>query len=54
MWPLILLIVFIFLLKIVGPEEDREPTDTDVQAAVWEACGDSGALQLLVDLLQKK
>ncbi|KGN48317.1 uncharacterized protein LOC101219815 isoform X2 [Cucumis sativus] len=42
------------LAEIVGPEEDREPTDTDVQAAVWEACGDSGALQLLVDLLQKK
>ncbi|XP_008462641.1 uncharacterized protein LOC103500952 isoform X1 [Cucumis melo] len=42
------------LAEIVGPEEDRQPTDTDVQAAVWEACGDSGALQLLVDLLQKK
>lgn len=42
------------LAEIVGPEEDRQPTDIDVQAAVWEACGDSGALQLLVDLLQKK
>ncbi|XP_022133064.1 uncharacterized protein LOC111005749 isoform X2 [Momordica charantia] len=42
------------LTEVVGPDEDRQPTDTDVQAAVWEACGDSGALQLLVDLLQKK
>ncbi|XP_038881850.1 protein-lysine N-methyltransferase EFM1 isoform X2 [Benincasa hispida] len=42
------------LAEIVGPEEDKQPTDIDVQAAVWETCGDSGALQLLVDLLQKK
>ncbi|BBG97469.1 SET domain-containing protein, partial [Prunus dulcis] len=29
----------------------RQPSDSEVRAAVWEACGDSGALQLLVDLL---
>ncbi|KAG7034462.1 Ribulose-1,5 bisphosphate carboxylase/oxygenase large subunit N-methyltransferase, chloroplastic [Cucurbita argyrosperma subsp. argyrosperma] len=42
------------LAEVVGPEGDKQPTETDVEAAVWEACGDSGALQLLVDLLQKK
>ncbi|CAK7347990.1 unnamed protein product [Dovyalis caffra] len=32
----------------------RQPTDTEVRTAVWEACGDSGALQLLFDLIQTK
>lgn len=45
---------FSFVLKLVGPEGERQPTDTEVRAAVWEACGDSGALQLLFDLLQMK
>ncbi|XP_024018961.1 uncharacterized protein LOC21407386 isoform X2 [Morus notabilis] len=39
------------LEELVGSEEERPPSDTEVRAAVWEACGDSGALQLLVDLL---
>ncbi|XP_030533635.1 uncharacterized protein LOC115743131 isoform X1 [Rhodamnia argentea] len=43
-----------FLEELVGSEEKRQPTDTEVGAAVWEVCGDSGALQLLVDLLQTK
>lgn len=42
------------LEELVGPEGERQPTDTEVRAAVWEACGDSGALQLLFDLLQMK
>lgn len=42
------------LVKLVGSEEKRQSTDTEVRAAVWEVCGDSGALQLLVDLLQTK
>ncbi|KAG2725005.1 hypothetical protein I3760_01G047000 [Carya illinoinensis] len=42
------------LEELVGPEGERQPSDTEVRAAVWEACGDSGALQLLVDLLQTK
>ncbi|XP_058008337.1 uncharacterized protein LOC110637071 isoform X2 [Hevea brasiliensis] len=42
------------LYKLVGSEGERQPTDTEVRAAVWEACGDSGALQLLFDLLQTK
>ena len=42
------------LEELVGPERERELSDTDVQSAVWEVCGDSGALQLLVDLLQAK
>ena len=43
-----------FTLKLVGSEGVRQPTDTEVKTAVWEACGDSGALQLLFDLLQTK
>ncbi|KAK9758007.1 hypothetical protein RND81_01G200200 [Saponaria officinalis] len=42
------------LEELVGSEGEREPSDTEVRAAVWEACGDSGALQLLVDLLNTK
>ncbi|PKI45384.1 hypothetical protein CRG98_034189 [Punica granatum] len=42
------------LEELIGSGEEREPSDTEVRGAVWEACGDSGALQLLVDLLQTK
>ncbi|XP_020538444.1 uncharacterized protein LOC105643059 isoform X2 [Jatropha curcas] len=42
------------LEELVGSDGERQPTDTEVRAAIWEACGDSGALQLLVDLLQAK
>lgn len=42
------------LIQLVGSREGRQPSDTEVQAAIWEACGDSGALQLLVDLLNMK
>ncbi|XWS77120.1 hypothetical protein CRYUN_Cryun01aG0235000 [Craigia yunnanensis] len=42
------------LEKLVGSEGERQPSETEIRTAVWEACGDSGALQLLVDLLQKK
>ncbi|KAK7340208.1 hypothetical protein VNO77_20905 [Canavalia gladiata] len=42
------------LEELVGPQGDRQLSDTDVQSAVWEVCGDSGALQLLVDLLHVK
>ncbi|KAL8160027.1 hypothetical protein V2J09_001564 [Rumex salicifolius] len=42
------------LEELVGSEGEREPSDADVRAAIWEACGDTGALQLLVDLLNKK
>ena len=41
-------------MKLVGSGGERQPSDTEVRAAVWEVCGDSGALQLLVDLLQMK
>lgn len=43
-----------FFLKLVGSEGERQPSETEVRAAVWEACGDSGALQLLVDLLNMR
>ena len=46
--------VHAFYEKLAGPERQRELSDTDVQSAVWEVCGDSGALQLLVDLLRVK
>ncbi|POO00932.1 SET domain-containing protein [Trema orientale] len=42
------------LEELVGSGGERQPTDTEVRAAVWEACGDSGALQLLIDLLNTK
>ncbi|KAL5170334.1 40S ribosomal protein S10-3 [Glycine soja] len=43
--------ILIKLMALAGPERERQLSDTDVQSAVWEVCGDSGALQLLVDLL---
>jgi len=42
------------LLGEVGSSEDREPSDAEIQSAVWEVCGDQGALGLLVDLLRVK
>lgn len=42
------------IVKLVGYGEERQPTDKEVQAAIWEVSGDCGALQLLVDLLQMK
>ncbi|XP_077245689.1 SET domain-containing protein isoform X2 [Tasmannia lanceolata] len=42
------------LEELVGCGEERPPSDIEVKAAVWEACGDSGALQMLVDLLHMK
>ncbi|KAL3517086.1 hypothetical protein ACH5RR_023988 [Cinchona calisaya] len=42
------------LEELAGPEGERQPSDTDVRAALWEACGDSGALQLLVDRLNMR
>ncbi|GKV12997.1 hypothetical protein SLEP1_g24077 [Rubroshorea leprosula] len=42
------------LEELVGSGGERQPSETEVRAAMWEACGDSGALQLLVDLLNKK
>ncbi|KAL6606298.1 hypothetical protein ACP70R_041951 [Stipagrostis hirtigluma subsp. patula] len=42
------------LLGEVGSIEDREPSDAEVQSAIWEVCGDTGALGLLVDLLRVK
>ncbi|XP_026411595.1 uncharacterized protein LOC113306889 [Papaver somniferum] len=49
-----LLKVSSLLEELVGNEEEKQPSDTEVKAAIWEVCGDSGALQLLVDLLQTK
>ncbi|KAK9274080.1 hypothetical protein L1049_018894 [Liquidambar formosana] len=42
------------LEELVGSGGERQPSDTEVRAAVWEACGNSGALQFLVDLLHMK
>ncbi|KAL0425928.1 UNVERIFIED_CONTAM: hypothetical protein Sradi_1127600 [Sesamum radiatum] len=39
---------------LVGSGGERQPSETEVRTAVWEACGDSGAFQLLVDLLNMK
>ncbi|KFK42558.1 hypothetical protein AALP_AA1G010900 [Arabis alpina] len=40
--------------ELVESRPDEQPSETEVRMAVWEACGDSGALQLLVDLLNAK
>ncbi|XP_051146899.1 uncharacterized protein LOC127262308 [Andrographis paniculata] len=42
------------LEELVGTGGERQPSEAEVRAAVWEACGDSGALQVLVDLLNLK
>ncbi|ONK80403.1 uncharacterized protein A4U43_C01F17290 [Asparagus officinalis] len=42
------------LEKLVESDDVREPTDKEVEAAIWEVSGDYGALQLLVDLLSMK
>ncbi|XP_008232867.1 PREDICTED: uncharacterized protein LOC103331962 isoform X2 [Prunus mume] len=39
------------LEELVRSGGGRQPSDSEVRAAVWEACGDSRALQLLIDLL---
>ncbi|AAF76470.1 Contains similarity to a hypothetical protein gi/6983878 from Oryza Sativa BAC gb/AP001168 [Arabidopsis thaliana] len=40
--------------QLVESRQGEQPSETEVRMAVWEACGDSGALQLLVDLLNSK
>ncbi|KAM3196164.1 hypothetical protein ACQJBY_072038 [Aegilops geniculata] len=42
------------LLGEVGSSEDGEPSDAEIKSAIWEVCGDNGALGLLVDLLRVK
>ncbi|CAA7026121.1 unnamed protein product [Microthlaspi erraticum] len=42
------------LEELVESRPEEQPCDTEVRMAVWEACGDCGALQLLVDLLNSK
>ncbi|KAL7593634.1 hypothetical protein Lser_V15G31672 [Lactuca serriola] len=42
------------LQELVGSDGERQPSDVEVRAATWEACGDSGALQLLFDLLNTR
>ncbi|KAL7121228.1 hypothetical protein ACP275_02G170100 [Erythranthe tilingii] len=42
------------LEELVGSGGKTQPSETDVRTAIWEACGDSNALQLLVDLLNMK
>ncbi|XP_057780690.1 uncharacterized protein LOC130999206 isoform X2 [Salvia miltiorrhiza] len=46
--------VYSSLEKLVGSGVERRPSESEVRAAVWEACGNSGALQLIVDLLYMK
>lgn len=42
------------LEELVTSGGGRQPSDSEVRAAIWEACGDSGALQMLVDLLNMR
>lgn len=47
-------VTYICSSKLVESDGERQPSDVEVRAAVWEACGDSGALQMLVDLLSTR
>nr|XP_043620765.1 uncharacterized protein LOC122592571 isoform X2 [Erigeron canadensis] len=47
-------VVTSLLQGLVDSDGERQPSDLEVRAAIWEACGDSGALQLLVDLLNTR
>ncbi|KAJ3672478.1 hypothetical protein LUZ60_007199 [Juncus effusus] len=40
------------LSDLVG--EEREASESEVQSAIWEVCGDFGAFELLIDLLSSK
>ncbi|CAL5432138.1 unnamed protein product [Camellia sinensis] len=42
------------LQELVSSDGEKQPSDGEVRAVTWEACGDSGALQLLVDLPNMK
>ncbi|KAI8000767.1 hypothetical protein LOK49_LG09G00273 [Camellia lanceoleosa] len=42
------------LQELVSSNGEKQPSDGEVQAVTWEAYGDSGALQLLVDLPNMK
>ncbi|XP_010523051.1 PREDICTED: uncharacterized protein LOC104801461 isoform X2 [Tarenaya hassleriana] len=42
------------LEELVESRPDEQASENEVRVAVWEGCGDSGALQLLVDLLNAK
>ncbi|KAG9453043.1 hypothetical protein H6P81_005947 [Aristolochia fimbriata] len=42
------------VLQELVSRDEKQPSDTEVRTAVWETCGDSGALQLLINLLQAK
>ncbi|XP_047947699.1 uncharacterized protein LOC125193832 isoform X3 [Salvia hispanica] len=46
--------VFSLLEEAVGSGGERRPSETEVRTAIWEACGNCGALQLIVDLLNMK
>ncbi|KAG6431005.1 hypothetical protein SASPL_109080 [Salvia splendens] len=46
--------VFSLLEEVVGSGGERRPSETEVRTAIWEACGNCGALQLIVDLLNMK
>ncbi|RRT78287.1 hypothetical protein BHE74_00037457 [Ensete ventricosum] len=43
------------LRQVLGASgEEKQASDKDIQAAIWEVCGDYGALELLVELLRMK
>ncbi|KAI7997936.1 putative clathrin assembly protein [Camellia lanceoleosa] len=42
------------LQELVSSDGVKQPSDGEVRAITWEACGDFGALQLLVDLPNMK
>ncbi|KAL1548716.1 hypothetical protein AAHA92_16914 [Salvia divinorum] len=46
--------VYSLLEELVGSGRERRPSETEVRTAIWEACGNCGALQLIVDLLNMK
>ena len=58
MWLLLFFQLFVpneyFAFLKISESGQRQPSDQEIRAAVWETCGDSGALQVLVDLLNVK
>ncbi|THG06216.1 hypothetical protein TEA_019801 [Camellia sinensis var. sinensis] len=42
------------LQELVSSDGEKQPSNGEVRAVTWKACGDSGALQLLVELPNMK
>lgn len=48
------LILDVLVVQLSESGCERQPSEEDIKAAIWEVCGNAGSLQLLVDLLTAK